>query len=331
MQFIDSATIVVQGGTGGNGSVNFRREKYISRGGPDGGNGGKGGNVFLVGEPNLNSLLDYKYRNAFKAEDGRSGAGSRKDGHGGKDLRLPVPLGTLIYNIDTQELIGEVLTRAAYLVAKGGEGGLGNNIFKSSVNRSPRRRTEGSLGEERKIGLELRLLVDVAVIGKVNSGKSSLLKILTGTHTEIAAYPFTTQVPHLAVMHKKVDLPQLAFADLPGLIEGAGEGRGLGNGFLKHALRSRILLHTVDSSSENMLADIAAVDKELACFSAEILAKPRWLIAMRYDNLTAEERRKKREELLRLKIPVFFIESTRSSDCEELCVRLYDFFLSERN
>lgn len=330
MQFVDKATIVVQGGDGGDGRINFRREKYVSHGGPDGGNGGNGGSVFLVGTSDLTSLLDYKYRNRFKAQDGRAGGGSERHGLGGKDLKLPIPLGTLIYNLSTQELIGEVIGQDAHLVAKGGQGGLGNSKFKSSVNRAPRQRTAGTPGEERKLGLELRLVVDVALIGLANSGKSSLLKALTHSVPKISDYPFTTQAPQLGIMRREVDAPSLMLVDMPGLIKDATQGKGLGTDFLKHGLRAQLLLHIVDLMAADILADITIIEQEMTGFSPELLKKPRWLVATRQDGLSEEELQAKQVQLRKLKRPFFMVTTTKEQPCAQLGAEILNFFIKER-
>lgn len=292
MRFVDEVTIFVEAGKGGNGCLSFRREKYIPKGGPDGGDGGDGGDVFVKADHNINTLIDYRYTRRFKAENGESGAGSNCTGKGGEDLYLSVPVGTLIYDADTDELIGEVTkNQQALCVAKGGFHGLGNTRFKSSTNRAPRQTTNGTLGESRNLRLELRLLADVGLLGFPNAGKSTLIRAVSAAKPKVADYPFTTMYPNLGVV--KVDhYRSFVMADIPGVIEGAAEGAGLGLRFLKHLGRTQIVLHIIDISgqdSEKIVHDAQVLMKELEAFSPELAQKERWWVFNKIDTLLEEE------------------------------------------
>jgi GTP-binding protein len=247
MKFVDEADIRVEAGAGGNGCVSFRREKFIPRGGPDGGDGGRGGSVYLVAREGINTLVDFRVRRRFRAAQGRGGAGQNMTGAAGEDLYIDVPKGTVIADLDTNEILGD-LTDAGQelLVARGGRGGFGNTHFKSSTNRAPRQSTPGEPGEGRHLALELKLLADVGLLGLPNAGKSTLIRALSAARPKVADYPFTTLTPHLGVV--RVDAEQsFVMADIPGLIEGAAQGAGLGHKFLKHLQRTRLLLHVVDA------------------------------------------------------------------------------------
>ena len=286
MKFVDQATIEVFAGNGGGGCVSFRREKYIPFGGPDGGDGGDGGSVILLGDASLNTMIDYRYTRKFRAEAGSSGKGRNCTGKAGEDLTLPVPIGTTILDEDTGEVLGDIRDAGQeLLVAQGGFHGLGNTRFKSSVNRSPRQSSPGSAGENRRLKLELKVLADVGLLGLPNAGKSTLIRAISAATPKVADYPFTTLIPSLGVV--KVDsYRSFVVADIPGLIEGASEGAGLGIRFLKHLTRNRILLHLVDiapiDESDQSEAAVSIV-RELERFSPTLASRPRWLILNKVD------------------------------------------------
>lgn len=290
MKFVDEALITVQAGHGGNGVVSFRREKFVPRGGPDGGDGGRGGSIYLVGEEGLGTLVDFRSRTVFRAPHGRSGAGANRTGASGEDLTIPVPPGTLVHDLGMDLLLGEITAHGErLLVARGGDGGFGNTHYKSSVDRAPRRSTPGKPGEERRLRLELRLLADVGLLGFPNAGKSSLLARLSRAHPKIADYPFTTLTPQLGVAEEAGR--RWVVADVPGLVRGAAEGAGLGLRFLNHLRRTRLLLHVVDVSSDenDILERVRAIVAELEAFDPALAAKPRWFVANKIDLLPPEE------------------------------------------
>ena len=303
MKFVDEATISVQAGNGGHGALSFRREKYIERGGPDGGDGGRGGSVFLVAKAGTNTLADFRVGRKYRAPSGQPGAGNNKSGKSGEDLDVIVPCGTVVHDVDTGELIGDLTEAGQRLkVAEGGRGGLGNTHFKSSVNRAPRRTTQGTPGESRHLKLELKLLADVGLVGLPNAGKSTLIRAMSAARPKVASYPFTTLHPHLGVVSVG-PLQSFVMADIPGLIEGAAEGAGLGMQFLRHLERTRLLLHVVDiaplDASTNPADQFRAIEQELTKFSADLAAKPRWLVLNKVDLLAAEDLPEARENLLR--------------------------------
>lgn len=291
MKFVDEATITVEAGRGGNGCVSFRREKYIPHGGPDGGDGGNGGSVWLVAKPGLTTLVDFRTQRRFRATSGQAGAGRQMTGAAGADIEIPAPVGTLVYEADTGELIGD-LTHPGdrLLVARGGRGGRGNINFKSSVNRAPRRATPGTEGEARRLRLELKLLADVGLVGMPNAGKSSLLAAVSAARPKIAEYPFTTLHPELGVVRLG---PERSFvvADVPGLIAGAAQGHGLGIQFLRHVDRTRLLLHLVDLSPADGFDPevIRTIEKELAEHDERLGRRERWLVFSKADLLPPEE------------------------------------------
>ena len=292
MKFVDEATITVVAGKGGPGSVSFRREKYIPRGGPDGGDGGDGGSVWLVGDSGLNTLADFRHARHFKARNGEPGAGRQKTGRSAEDIHIRVPLGTIVVNSETDEVIGEITEHdQTMLVAKGGHGGRGNINFKSSVNRTPRQSTPGTPGEERKLHLELKVLADVGLLGFPNAGKSTLISAVSAARPKVADYPFTTLYPNLGVVSLE---PGRSFviADIPGVIEGAAEGAGLGIQFLKHLQRTRLLLHLVEIASidgTDPVDQVRALEKELRNFDADLAARERWLVLTKTDQLDSQE------------------------------------------
>lgn len=302
MKFVDEATIRVQAGNGGHGCLSFRREKYVERGGPDGGDGGHGGSVYLVADSSTNTLADFRLARKFRAENGLPGAGRNKTGRSGSDLEVLVPCGTVVHDVDTGELICD-LTEAGERrkVAEGGRGGLGNTRFKSSVNRAPRKTTKGTPGEGRHLSLELKLLADVGLLGLPNAGKSTLISAMSEARPRIADYPFTTLHPHLGVV-RVGRLQSFVMADIPGLIEGAAEGAGLGIQFLKHLERTRLLLHVVDIApldpSQQPAESVRALESELVRFSAGLAGKPRWLVINKIDLLHATDLQVARAALL---------------------------------
>jgi len=302
MKFVDEATIQVEAGDGGNGVASFRREKFIPRGGPDGGDGGDGGSVYLVADENLNTLVDFRYRRTHRAERGENGKGRQMYGRKGADLTVRVPPGTRISDADTGELLGELLAHGqTLLVARGGRRGIGNVHFKSSTNRAPRQFTYGTPGEKRALHLELILLADVGLLGMPNAGKSSLIARLSSARPKIADYPFTTLYPNLGVV--RVDHERsFVIADVPGLIEGAAEGAGLGVRFLKHLARTRLLLHLVDigqiDPAADPAADVRGIVRELEKFGGDLAGRERWLVLNKIDLLSADELAARRQLLL---------------------------------
>ncbi|MFM7784818.1 MAG: Obg family GTPase CgtA, partial [Gammaproteobacteria bacterium] len=325
MKFVDEALIHVQAGRGGNGCVSFRREKYVPFGGPDGGDGGDGASIWLRAEESLNTMVDYRYTRQFRAESGKSGAGANCTGKSGEDLVLPVPVGTTVIDEDSGELIGD-LTKAGQrlLVAKGGHHGLGNTRFKSSTNRAPRQSTPGADGEARMLRLELKVLADVGLLGLPNAGKSTLIRAVSAARPKVADYPFTTLIPNLGVVRVAAHR-SFVIADIPGLIEGASEGAGLGIRFLKHLTRTRLLLHLVDvlpPDGSDPVANVQAIERELARFSETLAARERWLVLNKTDLLPLADRDAICAKLLaRLgwQGPVFMISALAADGTEALC------------
>ena len=302
MKFVDEATIRVQAGHGGHGTLSFRREKFIERGGPDGGDGGHGGSVFLVADASINTLVDFRVARRHRAASGRAGAGRNKTGRSGEDLDVRVPCGTVIHDIDTGEFIGDLTEAGERLkVVEGGRGGLGNTRFKSSTNRAPRKITQGTPGEARHLALELKLLADVGLVGLPNAGKSTLIRAMSAARPKVADYPFTTVHPNLGVVSVG-PLQSFVMADVPGLIEGAAEGAGLGLQFLKHLQRTGLLLHLVDIAplheAASPAADFRGIQNELAKFSDDLGTKPRWLVINKIDLLAVDQLAAAKERLL---------------------------------
>jgi len=302
MKFVDEATIRVIAGNGGHGCLSFRREKFIAKGGPDGGDGGAGGSVFLVADSSINTLVDFRVARKFRAESGQPGAGRNKSGRSGNDLEVRVPCGTVIHDVDTGELIGDLAEDGRRIkVAEGGQGGLGNTRFKSSTNRAPRKTIQGTPGESRHLALELKLLADVGLVGLPNAGKSTLIRAMSAARPKVADYPFTTLHPNLGVVSVG-PLQSFVMADVPGLIEGAAEGAGLGLQFLKHLQRTRLLLHLVDiapmDEEASPAADFRAIQDELGKFSEDLATKPRWLLINKIDLITGEQLAAAKERLL---------------------------------
>lgn len=301
MKFVDEASIEVHAGNGGGGCVSFRREKFVPRGGPDGGDGGDGGSVILKGDDALNTMIDYRYTRRFRAENGESGKGRNCTGKAGKDLLLPVPLGTTILDEDTGEVLGDIREHGQELiVAQGGFHGLGNTRYKSSINRAPRQSSQGTPGESRKLKLELKVLADVGLLGLPNAGKSTFIRAVSAATPKVADYPFTTLVPNLGVV--KVDTYRsFVVADIPGLIEGASDGAGLGIRFLKHLTRNRILLHIVDLApldDSDPAAAAVSIVRELERFSPTLAARPRWLLLNKVDLLHETALAERREAVI---------------------------------
>jgi GTP-binding protein len=292
MHFIDEVKIHLQAGNGGNGSSSFRREKFIPRGGPDGGDGGRGGSIIIECVGNLNTLIDFRFKQHFNAKSGQSGRGACQNGSSGDDLILRVPVGTQIFSDDKSELIVDLMNEGErFTVVKGGRGGLGNVNFKSSTNRAPTYAQKGEAGEERWVRLELKLLSDAGLLGMPNAGKSTFLAATTRAKPKIADYPFTTLKPQLGVVY--VDEHEFVLADIPGLIEGASEGRGLGDRFLKHVERCGVLLHLIDGSAENIVENYATIRHELAGYSEDLSEKPEVVAINKIDLLEANELKKK--------------------------------------
>lgn len=293
MKFVDEATISVEAGKGGNGCLSFRREKYIPKGGPDGGDGGDGGSIILEANDAINTLIDYRYQRQYKARSGESGRGRNCTGAKGEDLVLQVPVGTTVFDIDTQEVLGDLTAeREQLVVAQGGFHGLGNTRFKSSTNRAPRQTTKGSDGEQRNIRLELQVLADVGLLGLPNAGKSTLIRSISAAKPKVANYPFTTLVPNLGVVRVQ-EHRSFVVADIPGLIKGAAEGAGLGIRFLKHLVRTRLLLHVVDMAPFDATDPLDAVNEivaELENFSPTLAGRERWLVLNKLDLLPEEQR-----------------------------------------
>lgn len=301
MRFVDEASIRVQAGRGGNGCLSFRREKFIPRGGPDGGDGGDGGSVILVADDGVNTMVDYRYARSHRAESGEPGRGSNCTGRSGEDLLLRVPVGTTVLDEESGEILGDLTEPGQQLlVARGGQRGLGNTRFKSSTNRAPRQTTPGTEGETRQLRLELKLLADVGLLGLPNAGKSSLIRAVSAARPRVADYPFTTLIPGLGVVELQ---PHRSFvmADIPGLIAGAAEGAGLGVRFLRHLTRTRLLLHVVDVApldQSDPAEGIAVIEAELERFSAALAERPRWLVLNKIDLWPAEEQESRARELV---------------------------------
>ena len=337
MKFVDEVSIRVEAGRGGSGCLSFRREKYVPRGGPDGGDGGDGGDVVLVANPDLNTLVDFRFRRLYRAEHGRRGEGSNCTGRGGETLRIQVPVGTVVNEHNTHEFMGELLEAGQELVvATGGRRGLGNARFKSSTNRAPRKTTPGKPGEQRDLDLELKLLADVGLLGLPNAGKSTFIRAVSAARPKVADYPFTTLYPNLGVVSLGPDR-SFVVADVPGLIEGAAEGAGLGIRFLRHLSRTSLLLHLVDvapmDESSDPVANAHAIITELERFSPELAARDRWLVLNKIDLLAPDTREAHWDALVqRLGYtgPVYHISAVSGEGCRELCQAIMNY-LEERS
>jgi GTP-binding protein len=330
MKFVDEAFIDISAGDGGAGCVSFRHEKYKEFGGPNGGDGGRGGHVFAVADPNLNTLVDYRYARRYDAKRGQHGMGSDMFGAAGEDITLKMPVGTIITDAQTGEMLYELLVPGEVItIAKGGDGGFGNMRFKSAVNRAPRQKTPGWPGEKKSLKLELKVLADVGLLGLPNAGKSTLITAISNARPRIADYPFTTLHPNLGVVRVG---PEQSFvvADLPGLIEGASEGAGLGHLFLRHLQRTRLLLHVIDMApfddSIDVVAQARAIVNELKKYDNALYRKPRWLVLNKLDVVPEEEREARVKDVvrrLRFKGPVFEISALTHQGCDALVKAAY--------
>ncbi|WP_374438781.1 Obg family GTPase CgtA [Inhella sp.] len=338
MKFVDEVTIDVAAGNGGSGCASFRREKFIPFGGPDGGDGGRGGSVYAIGDRSLNTLIDFRYARRHEARNGEAGRGSDCNGAAAEDIVLRMPVGTIVRDVETDEIVAELLEPdQKVLLAKGGDGGFGNLHFKSSTNRAPRQKTPGWPGEAKTLKLELRVLADVGLLGQPNAGKSTLIAAVSNARPKIADYPFTTLYPNLGVVRVA---PEKSFvmADIPGLIEGAAEGAGLGHQFLRHLQRTRVLLHLVDfaplDEGVDPVAEAKAIVAELKKYDPELHAKPRWLVLNKVDMVPAEEREAKVKDFLKRfkwKGPVYVISGLTREGCEPLLRDLYEYVAAQKN
>ena len=337
MKFFDEAKIEVIAGSGGDGSASFRREKFVPRGGPDGGDGGHGGSIYALADRNINTLIDYRFARLHRAKHGESGHGAQKYGKGADDIVLRMPVGTVITDADTGELIVDLATHdQKALIVKGGKGGLGNMHFKSSVNRAPRQTTPGGEGERRKVHLELKVLADVGLLGMPNAGKSTLIRAISAARPKVADYPFTTLAPNLGVVRTS-EARSFVVADIPGLIEGAAEGAGLGHRFLRHLARTRLLLHLVDlaplDTGSDPVQDARAIVKELKLYDEALNDKPRWLVLNKLDLIPEEERAARVAAFVksyRWKGPVFGVTAINGQGCRELTFKIQDWLDANR-
>lgn len=330
MKFVDEAYIDISAGDGGAGCVSFRHEKYKEFGGPNGGDGGRGGHVFAVADPNLNTLVDFRFARRYDAKRGEHGMGSDMFGAAGDDITLKMPVGTIITDAETGEVLFELLVPGEVItIAKGGDGGFGNLRFKSAINRAPRQKTPGWPGEKRNLKLELKVLADVGLLGMPNAGKSTFITAVSNARPRIADYPFTTLHPNLGVVRVA---PEQSFvvADLPGLIEGAAEGAGLGHQFLRHLQRTRLLLHIVDiapfDEGVDTVKQAKAIVNELKKYDPQLYAKPRWLVLNKVDMLPVEEREERIKDFIKrykFKGPVFQISALTREGCEPLIKEIY--------
>jgi GTP-binding protein len=338
MKFIDEARIEVIAGNGGSGSASMRREKFIEFGGPDGGDGGRGGTVYAIADRNINTLIDYRFSKTHLAKNGEPGRGADCYGRAGDDIDLRVPVGTIIEDLETGERIADLTVHGERLMlAKGGEGGWGNIHFKSSTNRAPRQKTAGKPGERRKLKLELKVLADVGLLGMPNAGKSTFITAVSNARPKIADYPFTTLHPNLGVVRSG---PEKSFviADIPGLIEGAAEGAGLGHRFLRHLQRTGVLLHLVDLAPFDELVDTVAQAKaivnELLKYDQGLHSKPRWLVLNKIDMIEPEERIKRVKAFVKAygwKGPVFEISALTGQGCQTLCFAIQGYLDDQNN
>ncbi len=325
MKFLDQVKIYVKAGNGGSGSPSFRREKFVEFGGPDGGDGGKGGSVILISERNLNTLIDYRYQQHFKAERGKDGSGKNKAGKGGEDLYLKVPLGTQVFEEDNKTLIYDFKSqKEEFLVASGGKGGFGNTRFKSSTNRAPKKFTKGSQGEEFWIWLQLKTIADIGIIGLPNAGKSSLLASMTSANPKIANYKFTTINPNLGVA--SYDDKEVTLADIPGLIEGAHTGTGLGIKFLKHIERCKTLLHLIDITEDDLFISYNQVRKELSKYSKDLVKKKEIVVLNKTDLIDEEEKKEKIKKLKnKLKKNIFLMSTMDKKSVSDIKSKLVNY------
>jgi GTP-binding protein len=332
VRFVDEATIEVIAGDGGNGSASFRREKFVPRGGPDGGDGGHGGSIYAIADRNINTLIDYRYARIHRAGRGENGRGADQYGKGAEDIVLRMPVGTVIADADSGERIADLAVDGQRaLVARGGKGGLGNLHFKSSTNRAPRQTTPGEKGEHRRLLLELKVLADVGLLGMPNAGKSTLIRAISAARPKVADYPFTTLAPSLGVVRTDENR-SFVVADIPGLIEGAAEGAGLGHRFLRHLQRTRLLLHIVDIAPFDPAADpvhdARAIVGELERYDKTLYEKPRWLVLNKLDLVPEPERAARTKAFLKAlhwKGPAFAIAAVNGEGCRELVFRIQDW------
>ena len=329
MKFVDSASIRIEAGKGGSGCLSFRREKYIPEGGPDGGDGGDGGSVYFIGQQGLNTLSEFRYNRMFRAKNGQPGQGQNKRGKSADDLYVEMPLGTQVFDLETDEMIGEITEHEqTLLVAKGGFHGLGNTRFKSSINRAPRQTTLGTPGEVREIGLEMNVMADIGLLGMPNAGKSSLIRQISSARPKVADYPFTTLHPSLGVV--SLGSEHLVMADIPGLIEDASEGVGLGFEFLKHLSRTKILLHVVDIlpfDGSDPIENYRIIETELAKYDQKLADKPRLLALNKMDLLPEDERDQALENFLTgsgYQGQVFSISALNGLGCKDLIAGLFE-------
>lgn len=335
MKFVDEARIEIHAGKGGDGVVSFRREKYVPRGGPDGGDGGSGGSIHAVADRNINTLVEYRFARIHRARNGERGGGNRCSGKSADDVVLRVPVGTTITDAATGETVADLSTHEQLaLLARGGKGGLGNVNFKSSTNRAPRKATPGEPGQHRTLKLELKVLADVGLLGMPNAGKSTLIRAVSAARPKVADYPFTTLHPHLGVVRVGVDR-SFVLADIPGLIEGAAEGAGLGHQFLKHLTRTRLLLHVVDAvpmgEHSDPVKDARAIAAELRKFDAALYRKPRWLVLNKMDMLPPTERKAAAARLVRglhWRGPSYCISAIGGEGCRDLSLAVMKFLES---
>ncbi len=332
MKFFDEATIEVVAGDGGNGVASFRREKYVPRGGPDGGDGGNGGSIWAVADRNINTLIDYRYARLHRAKHGENGRGADQYGKGADDIVLRMPVGTVITDADSGERIADLaMDGQRALLAQGGKGGLGNLHFKSSTNRAPRQCTPGTAGERRRLQLELRVLADVGLLGLPNAGKSTFIRAVSAARPKVADYPFTTLAPNLGVVRTDANR-SFVVADIPGLIEGAADGAGLGHRFLRHLQRTRLLLHIVDLApfdpDADPVRDARAIVNELKRYDPALFAKPRWLVLNKLDLLPADGRDARVKAFVRAyrwKGPVFAVTAVNGEGCREVVYAIQDW------
>ena len=330
MKFIDNTKIFVKAGKGGNGRVSFRREKYVPKGGPDGGNGGKGGNIVFVADSQLTTLLDFRYQKNYIANDGQQGGQNKCFGKDGSDLILKVPVGTIIINADSKEEIADLAKDGMdFVVAKGGNGGFGNSMFATSTNQSPRNANPGLEGEEFNLMLELKLIANVGLVGLPNVGKSTLISVISAAKPKIADYPFTTLVPNIGIV-KVENYKSFAVADIPGLIEGASEGKGLGIQFLRHIERTQVLVFLIDSISATPLEDYKLLKNELKKHNPTLLKKKRIVCLSKIDGLTDEQL--KAIKKLDFKAPdtqLFYVSSVAGTGIDELKHKMWEVVLGE--
>ncbi|GAB3627233.1 GTPase Obg [Pandoraea terrae] len=337
MKFIDEARIEVIAGNGGNGSASMRREKFVPFGGPDGGDGGRGGSVYAIADRNINTLIDFRYAKKHLARNGESGRGADCYGKGGEDITLRMPVGTIIMDMETGETIADLTEHGQVVtLAKGGDGGLGNLHFKSSTNRAPRQKTDGKPGERRMLQLELKVLADVGLLGMPNAGKSTFIASVSNARPKVADYPFTTLHPNLGVVRTAAG-KSFVIADIPGLIEGAAEGAGLGHRFLRHLQRTGLLLHIVDvapfDENADPVADARAIVDELKKYDEALFEKERWLVLNKVDMLSPDEREARIADFLKRFAwdgPVFEISALTGEGCENLCYAIQDDLYAKR-